>query len=292
MPALLTSKIIRQLSWIRQIKGGLKGMLYLSPVRSAAEDFIVDNAGLKFHCNLSSYIEWHMYHFKEYEGSEIALFMSLFKPNSCLLDIGSNIGNHALSFARHVRSVHGFEPNPEIFERLQRNVLLNGATNVVANCVGLGRQNGELNFYAPTTRAGVQGTNMGMGTFVYDEAPHPHKVITLPILVGDDYVDARKLPRVDGIKIDVQGLEIDVLSGLSRTLERDQPIIWVECSTSTLKAIRQLPRGLKQIVPYAYKLNYFQTTYISGLIHKIKLVEVGDTHDPPFTGDFVLVPGH
>jgi FkbM family methyltransferase len=290
MPAPLISNIIRQISWIRNIRGGLRGMLYLAPVSRNGDDFVIDNAGLNFYCDLSSYVEWHMYHFKQYEGRKIALFMSLFSPDSCLFDIGANIGNHTLNFSRHVQSVHGFEPNPEIFERLQRNLALNGTTNIVANRVGLAQQNGQMNFYAPIASEGQYGANMGSGTFIYDEAPHPHKVLNLPIFVGDDYVDAHKLLRVDGMKIDVQGFEIDVLSGLSRTLERHEPIIWMECSTSTLNAISELPQGLRQIVPYAYKLKYFQTSYTLGLFHKTELVEVGDFRDPPFTGDFVILP--
>jgi FkbM family methyltransferase len=290
MPIPLMSRIIRQVSWVRHIKGGLRGMIYLAPMASIGDDIVISNAGSKFHCDFGSYIEWRIYHCKGYEGSEIALFTALFDSDSCLLDIGANIGNHTLSFSRRVRSVHAFEPNPEIFQRLQGNISLNGTTNVFANGFALGRQNGLLAFYAPTAKEGPQGTNMGMGTFVCEEAPHPHKIINLQVVIGDQYIDAQEVPRIDGMKVDVQGFELDVLTGLSRTLERDQPIVWMECSTATLKAISQMPQGLRQIIPYAYKLQCFRTNYIGGLIHQTQLVELGDSMDPPFTGNFVIVP--
>ncbi len=59
--------------------------------------------------------------------------------------------------------------------------------------------------------------------------------ITVPLHVrcGDDVLEESGIEHIDLVKIDVQGAEKEVLSGLRKTLQRSHPLVWIEISETT-----------------------------------------------------------
>lgn len=141
---------------------------------------------------------------------------------STILDIGANIGNHTVFFAKICRAkrVYAFEPQRHVFETLVRNVKLNDADEHV-RClnVGLGRV---------ATRASlgtIDEANLGM-TRLNLTVPGEVEIVAL-----DDLLQREGNPEVGLIKIDVEGMEMEVLAGATNTLAQWGPMLYAEAGT-------------------------------------------------------------
>lgn len=150
----------------------------------------------------------------------------LCSQDAVVVDVGGNVGTTTLAFASHVRSghVHVFEPSPQMLPHLRRNLELSGLSNVTVHALGLSDSlaHGRL-------RTAIAG-NPGSAHFVLDanEQESPEiEVARLDDVLGD-------LPRVDLIKIDVEGLEFRVLVGAEAVLHRCQPIVIFEVNEPAL----------------------------------------------------------
>lgn len=146
------------------------------------------------------------------------------------LDVGANIGNHAITLSRSFSRVLAFEPNPVMAAALKANALLNGCTNIEVLEQGL----------SDRSTCGVlrqkQAGNSGTFEFVEgeDEASPPLEgadvAVAVAVMRGDDVLQANLSPsdRIAMIKVDVEGCELAVLRGLVSHLERDRPVVCFE----------------------------------------------------------------
>lgn len=131
-----------------------------------------------------------------------------------VLDVGANVGSHSINFAKVADVVYSFEPQPRTYYNLCANLMLNLVYNVLPLNMALGSYDGEtrvanLDPTKPNTPMGVQ---VGNGA-----QPVPMRTI-----------DSLGIKPVDFIKIDVEGHELEVLRGARDTLEKHNPIVYVE----------------------------------------------------------------
>ncbi|WP_087000798.1 FkbM family methyltransferase [Rhizobium sullae] len=152
-----------------------------------------------------------------YEEIELRKISALVGGDRVILDIGANIGNHALYFSKmmQAKQVYVVEPNDYAIAALKANIALNNISNI--NCKFLG--------LALSDRVGC-GTmsqqytgNLGSAQFQYLGFGN------VPSLPGDLIFENLDFSL---IKIDVEGMELRVLAGLQRTIERCRPWIFVE----------------------------------------------------------------
>ena len=157
-----------------------------------------------------------------YEKENLQLFLALLArlPAPVVLDIGANIGNHTLAFATQAARVHSFEPIPSILALLRHNVSQNALDNVQIHPLALSDQTGEATIHL------VKDGNVGASSF--DQRNHATEAVTVRKAIGDDYLAAHGITRVDFVKIDVEAHELYVLRGLLGTLRRDLPLITLE----------------------------------------------------------------
>jgi len=155
----------------------------------------------------------------EFSEGEADLFRQLVKPGSMVLDVGANIGAHTLFFAAAVApggTVIAYEPQRIMHQMLCANLALNGITNVRALPAGAGRERGIANVpvldYAAANNFGGISLEMGGPSESVDIIP----------------VDTLGLARCDFMKIDVEGMEGDVLAGATATISRFRPVLYVE----------------------------------------------------------------
>ena len=153
--------------------------------------------------------------FGAYEREEIATLFDYLAPlapsfaQGTALDIGANIGNHALIFSRFFKSVHAFEPNPQSFRLLEINAA--NRPNIVTHRFGLGDVVGRFHLLETPENVG-QSVVVETGEFEIE-------LKRLDDLAIDD---------VRFIKIDVEGYEARVIAGGAQFLRRHQPIIAFE----------------------------------------------------------------
>ena len=148
-------------------------------------------------------------------------------PGVVALDCGANIGTYTLEFGRAMAGwgmVLAFEPQERIFYALAGNIAINNLFNARAFNKAVGRAPGSIDipvvdYQVPGQFGGLSlkgdGTDVGQKT----EERTPVEVIQ---------IDALKLGRLDLLKADVEGMEIDVLEGARETIERNRPYILAE----------------------------------------------------------------
>lgn len=139
-----------------------------------------------------------------------------------LFDVGANVGQHSMFMSTLGKEVHSFEPYPPVFERLKQNIENNSLKNVFLYPVGLGATNMEHDFYEP------QNSNLGSGSFVRKQDNTANVLKSLRVVVGDEWIAKKSIPRVDIIKMDIEGYEKPALLGLKNTIDKNRPILLVE----------------------------------------------------------------
>jgi FkbM family methyltransferase len=137
----------------------------------------------------------------------------LLRPGDVAFDVGANVGYYTLLFASRVGpsgSVHAFEPvNGDV---LEENVALSAFENVVVSRTAAGAVPGSV---AIGRRAGAEGRSSG----AWRRGP-ALDAIEVEQIALDDYVEAHVPGRIRLVKIDVEGMEVDVIAGLRRSLGR------------------------------------------------------------------------
>ncbi|WP_232470779.1 FkbM family methyltransferase [Caballeronia hypogeia] len=160
------------------------------------------------------------------------------------IDGGANIGVHSIEWARHMHGwgkVLSFEAQEIVYYALAGNLALNNCLNARARLAALGDTLGEIvipqpDYYSAGSFGSLElrETNnvLGIGQNVsYD----PEKGVAVPMI----NIDSLKLERLDFLKIDVEGMEMDVLRGAVGTLKRCAPILLVETIKGDETSIRE-----------------------------------------------------
>ena len=277
------ARLARALRFLRRLPGWERLAAVLAPPGQNG-DFIIDNATGRFGGQMSSFIERRLYVFGGYEEEYLALFRQFFagRKRRTILDIGGNIGTHAIAFARDFDFVHVFEPNAALWPRLLGNVALSQLGNVRLHQTGLGDRAGDLPFYL------TANDNQGLGTVAaleqYDTPLVQHG--TVPVQRGDDIVAFENIGQIDAIKIDVQGFEGEVLAGLQATLAQHQPVVWMEIGAGTVTQLHTAAL-LRARFPYHVRILRFQC-FRRFPVARHRLNEVSDGELA--MADYLIVP--
>ena len=161
--------------------------------------------------------------FFEYELLKYAK-KSLIKKNAVILDIGANIGNHTLFFAKECQAskVYSFEPIIDAYKILTQNIEINNLKNVELINFAVGAEEG----YADIIKKFKD--NLGGTQLNTSNRQTSIKIIT---------IDSLNLQKVDFIKIDTEFFEKQVLDGAIQTIERTKPNIWIESTNKYFKEV-------------------------------------------------------
>ena len=142
------------------------------------------------------------------------------------LDCGANIGAYSLEWGRAMDGwgrVLAFEPQERIYYALCGNLALNNLFNVQAITAAIGEKRDVIDMPAPDYCLPGQfgGLNLRGQTNIGQEITNTSQVQVLPI-------DGLGLKRVDFIKLDIEGMEVEALRGARGTIERNQPLMLIE----------------------------------------------------------------
>lgn len=174
-------------------------------------DEVAEVDGIKFHFDFSNPLNRLVY-FKHYERNDLMHLLSHTKAGDCCIDIGANFGAYTLYLGQKVGSegrVFAFEPHPEVFSRLRRNIALNPHMNITALPFAL----------SSSTRKGtmhLHPENTDIGAIDCNSSAAYTKEINLITL--DEFIIQEKISKVNLIKMDVEGHELSVLEGAKKTL--------------------------------------------------------------------------
>ncbi|MEJ5083786.1 FkbM family methyltransferase [Ochrobactrum sp. MYb379] len=198
----------------------------------------ISDGGLEYSIYLpdrgGDYIQSYIFNQKiPYERDMLINMCSHLQKDDIVLDIGANVGNHTLYLAGVGRArVLAFEPNRHLADAIRRSVQLNSLEDAVTvHNIGLGKISGQAHF----------------------EKDIPENLGAQKLQVGDGDIeiaslDDQRIPSpVKIIKIDVEGMELDVLEGGRELILRDRPFLYIESATEA---------SYRQISTYLAELGY------------------------------------
>jgi FkbM family methyltransferase len=160
--------------------------------------------------------------YKSYEPEVTEMLSRLISPGMVVYDVGAHVGVHSLYMAKLLKgrgSAYAFEPWPENYAALERNVRLNLPLSgtVVPVREAVGADNGFVEM--------VRGSSDGRHHLRY--ASEEADVIA-PCTTLDAFVTRRNHPAPSLVKIDVEGMEGPVLAGAAEMLRRHRPALLIE----------------------------------------------------------------
>jgi FkbM family methyltransferase len=181
-----------------------------------------------------------------FEPGEHRFVERFVKKGMTVLDIGAHNGFYTLLAAKKVGptgKVMAFEPSPRERERLLIHLRLNRLRDRVSVApVALGRETRESTFFV------VEGRDTGCNSLRRPVVSEPTREVRVPVTSLDTFLAQRNMGRVDFIKMDVEGAELEVLWGAEQLLDRrPRPVILAELVDS-----RTLPWGYRASAIYDF----------------------------------------
>ncbi|MBI3420190.1 MAG: FkbM family methyltransferase [Proteobacteria bacterium] len=189
-------------------------------VKGRHGQFVVIPEDLLVSLSLLYYGEYH-----EHEWQFVRRFLSF---SQVVVDAGANLGTFTVPFSKAVGPygrVRSFEPQPVIFECLRETVAQNRLDNVTLHNLCLGREACTLeitepDYTQPGNFSGLPFRETGFTEVKFSQNRIRAECVTLDsVLAGS---------RLDFLKIDVEGMELDVLEGAKNSLARYRPVVYLE----------------------------------------------------------------
>jgi len=194
-------------------------------------------------------------------------FSKILTGDMAVVDIGANIGYYALQEAKVCKQVYAIEPAPGNYARLVENINLNNYTNITTHNLAVGDKKGEVKFSL-------------------SPVPNWHRVaigdsknnITVPITTLDEFIGGK---RVDIVRMDVEGYELNILKGMEETLRKNSLWLFIETHKELIEQYGGSLRDLYEILAqHNFKLEYSIikgrpsiTGYIKDLINDKRLYQ-------------------
>lgn len=169
------------------------------------------------------------------------------RPGDTVVDVGANIGEWTLQMADAVGlsgRVIAIEPIPHLAEALQKSALANNMRHVSIAAVALSEGEGQAEF--SVERANTGGSRLGRYARDKDE----FDTITVRVETLDALIARSGVGRVDFIKVDVEGFELEVLRGARATLAKHRPPMYLELGAEDLAKRPQLVALLRDELDY------------------------------------------
>jgi FkbM family methyltransferase len=179
------------------------------------------------------------------------------------LDCGANIGVHTIEWAKQMHNwgkVIAFEAQERIYYALAGNIAINNCLNTTAHLAAVGSENGTIkipvpDYLLPASFGSLELKQSQNNEFIGQNIDYSDAAMSSVQLKT---IDSFNLPRVDLIKIDVEGMEVDVLNGAAETIKRCKPIMTIEIiKTDKAKVEAFLAENGYQFFPFGINILAF-----------------------------------
>jgi FkbM family methyltransferase len=193
---------------------------YLAPHLIPEEKRLVDVNGYKMLVHMEEYKGIDGITHQElllgiYEKYTTALFKELVGGGMNVIDIGANIGYYTLLAAKLVGDegkVFAFEPEPQNYALLLRNIELNGYKNIIPQQKAVANTTGKVKLFLDKLEPGAHS--------LYKVRQSAKEAIMVGAISLDEFFAGKECP-IDIIKIDVEGAEMTVLLGMTKIVKNN-----------------------------------------------------------------------
>jgi len=161
-----------------------------------------------------------------YQPALTAALKEYVKPGAYCLDVGANLGFYTVMFAQwagQTGHVVGFEANPTMVQRAQKNIDLNQFAHAEVVNAAVHNKAETIAFFVSSSP----------GKSSINAIDNPVEKIVMQSITLDDFVIARRWPRLDLIKIDIEGNDCNAILGASRILAQFHPVMAFEYKATT-----------------------------------------------------------
>ena len=177
-----------------------------------------------------------------HERGEVKFLESIVEEGMSVIDIGANIGIATVAIAKRIGGgkLYSFEPVPEYFNTLKKNLSSNRLGNVRVYKLAMTDQVGRADFYQKGLSTGI----------IFEEGAEKFEVFATTM---DRFLSEEKIERIDLINMDCEGSELLVLRGAKDTLRKNKVRIFCEIHHDFLK---QLGQSIGDLVKYLQSLEF------------------------------------
>lgn len=194
--------------------------------------------------------KWFRYFENDYEKENILFLKEQVKPGMTVVDIGAHLGllsSICAQLTGKTGRIYCFEPTPSTFSVLKEVVRLNNAQDIIfPQNKAVSNFTGQLDFFIDENEG--SNANSLVGRDDKNRSTRKMEVITL-----DDFLRVQQIDKLDLVKIDAEGSELDVLTGARKSLERFRPRIILALHP---QLIRNNNQSLSAIYDLLVELNY------------------------------------
>jgi FkbM family methyltransferase len=183
------------------------------------------------------------------------------KEHEICLDLGAFIGDTAFLIDKYLKpdKIISFEPDKDNFKILKTNLQLNKLNNVVPVNLAVGKQ----------TKTGFIESSGGSSKVIKSKTSRVNKT---KIVTIDEYVKNIRERQITFIKMDVEGEELNVLSGAKMTIKKDKPDLLIAIYHKG-EHLFEIPKLLKSLVPN-YNLRFLALSESSPVIERMVAASV------------------
>ncbi len=250
--------------------------------------------GFRMRVSPHDYASYGVYFFGEYDERMSHVMSKYIQPGHTAWDVGAERGWFTLLMSKLVGSggrVDAFEAFPQNARKLQGNVDINDMSWAHVNGAAVGGELGESWFIPPSDDITGSDYLQSCGGVGYLTDRPCDGAIRVPMITLDQYAESNGIRRLDFVKLDIEGAEVDALRGAANVLERFQPILAVEYNRSVLCRAGHSTQELDDLLDeygydrYAYR-DGFHTLNLDGWEDKSDNDAVLNVYCFPRTGGF------
>jgi FkbM family methyltransferase len=184
-----------------------------------------------------------------YEPKEVAFLLQLldlrrnyYGDGILAIDCGANLGMHTIEWAKHMTEwgvVVAFEAQERIYYALAGNIAINNCFNARVLNAAVSNQSGwmkipQLNHLAHASFGSLELKKLNTTEFVGQAVDYAEdKMVNVPMV----HLDSFNFPRLDLLKIDVEGMELQVIEGAAACISKNRPIMFVEALKCDARAL-------------------------------------------------------
>ena len=166
---------------------------------------------------------------------EIDIVSQLVEPGMVAVDVGACFGLWTLAFAKNAAAVYTFEAQRLLYNCICGSLALNSIENVFVYNAAIGATNGTID----VPRYDYHGQLQFGCVHLCPRKDHgemlqePKGSESVPLIA----LDVLGLPQIDVMKVDVEGMELDVLKGAKQLIEKSRPALYVEIILTDRQAV-------------------------------------------------------
>lgn len=207
----------------------------------------VKRKDINYKLSLDNYNDFILFYGINNQNKDV--MYSLIENGDVVLDIGTNIGEVILNIAKKNTNgkIYGFEPVDYNYEKLITNISLNNFANIIVSKLALSDKKETL-FYKE--KKGHSG-----GISMNKEAKMDNSYKTIESVTLDEFVKEKRLDKIDFIKVDIEGFEMNFLQGAKETIKQFKPKLFFEIDEKKLIQQKTSPEEVvEEIRSLGYKI--------------------------------------